>query len=55
MVGLDEASRQEGAFGGLDILVNNAVAVVLKPIIEGTAAEFDEVMRVNAKGAFFAC
>lgn len=39
-------------FGGLDILVANAGRSVNKPVIETTAADWDEVMSVNARGAF---
>lgn len=41
-------------FGGLDILVNNAVLPVLKPIAEVTEAEFDAMFNVNVKAIFFA-
>ncbi|KAA2255206.1 SDR family oxidoreductase [Solihabitans fulvus] len=41
-------------FGGLDILVNNAVLPVLKPIAEVTEEEFDRSFRVNARAPFFA-
>jgi cyclopentanol dehydrogenase len=40
-------------FGKLDILVNNAAIVIPRvPIEERTAAEWDRVMAVNAKGVF---
>lgn len=39
-------------FGGLDILVANAGRSVNKPVTETTAADWDEVMSVNARGAF---
>lgn len=48
-------SRAEDAFGGFDILVNNAVQAVLKPIAEVTEDEFDRSMAVNAKATFFLC
>ncbi|MEV0916635.1 SDR family oxidoreductase [Streptomyces sp. NPDC049967] len=41
-------------FGGLDILVNNAVVPVLKPMAEVTEEEFDRSFRVNARAPFFA-
>jgi 3-oxoacyl-[acyl-carrier protein] reductase len=41
-------------FGGLDILVNNAVLPVLKPMAEVTEEEFDRSFRVNARAPFFA-
>ena len=40
-------------YGRLDILVNNAAIVIPRvPIEERTAAEWDRVMAVNAKGVF---
>lgn len=41
------------AFGRIDVLVNNAGFIVVKPSIEMTEAEFDQVADVNFKGAFF--
>ena len=41
-------------FGGIDILVNNAVMPVLKPIVEVTEEEFDAMFNVNVKSIFFA-
>lgn len=40
------------AFGGLDVLVNNAGRALNKPVTETTAADWDAVMAVNARGAF---
>ncbi|MEM6632594.1 MAG: SDR family oxidoreductase [Bacteroidota bacterium] len=42
------------AFGGIDILVNNAVMPILKPIAEVTEEEFDAMFSVNVKSIFFA-
>ncbi|MBB5850277.1 SDR family NAD(P)-dependent oxidoreductase [Amycolatopsis umgeniensis] len=39
-------------FGGVDILVGNAGRSVNKPITETTAADWDELMSVNARGTF---
>ncbi|GGP85994.1 SDR family NAD(P)-dependent oxidoreductase [Saccharothrix coeruleofusca] len=39
-------------FGGLDILVGNAGRSVNKPITETTAADWDELMSINARGVF---
>jgi NAD(P)-dependent dehydrogenase (short-subunit alcohol dehydrogenase family) len=39
-------------FGGLDILVSNAGRSVNKPIVETTASDWDELMAINARGAF---
>ncbi|MEU5088928.1 SDR family oxidoreductase [Streptomyces sp. NPDC021356] len=41
------------ALGGLDILVNNAGRTLNKPVTETTAEDWDSVMAVNARGAFF--
>jgi len=41
------------AFGGLDILVNNAGRTLNKPVTQTTAQDWDSVMDVNARGAFF--
>ena len=41
------------AFGGLDVLVNNAGANLRKLAIEVTAAEWREVMEINVTGTFF--
>ncbi|MFI5729367.1 SDR family NAD(P)-dependent oxidoreductase [Kribbella sp. NPDC051587] len=39
-------------FGGLDILVANAGRSVNKPITQTTAADWDELLAVNARGVF---
>jgi len=49
---LFEAAK--AAFGGIDILINNAVLPVLKPIAEVTEQEFDAMFNVNVKSIFFA-
>lgn len=41
-------------YGRLDILVNNAGVSVVKPIHEHTSAEWDRVMTVNLKAAYWA-
>jgi NAD(P)-dependent dehydrogenase (short-subunit alcohol dehydrogenase family) len=41
------------AFGGLDVLVNNAGANLRKLAVEVTAAEWREVMEINVTGTFF--
>lgn len=41
-------------FGRLDILVNNAGMALLKPLVETTEQEFDDIFALNAKGAYFA-
>ncbi|MER5432236.1 SDR family oxidoreductase [Streptomyces sp. NPDC002588] len=39
-------------FSRLDILVNNAGIAVSKPIVDTTARDWDDVLGVNARGAF---
>jgi NAD(P)-dependent dehydrogenase (short-subunit alcohol dehydrogenase family) len=41
------------AFGGLDALVNNAGVPLTRPAVEVSEAEWDEVIGVNLRGAFF--
>jgi NAD(P)-dependent dehydrogenase (short-subunit alcohol dehydrogenase family) len=41
------------AFGRIDILVNNAGRTLHKPAVEVTWAEWDDVMSINLKGAYF--
>ena len=42
----------ETAFGGFDVLVNNAGVMQLKPIAETDDATFDRMMDVNLRGTF---
>jgi len=39
--------------GGVDILVNNAAAFDLAPIVEVTEKSYDKIFAVNVKGLFF--
>jgi NAD(P)-dependent dehydrogenase (short-subunit alcohol dehydrogenase family) len=41
------------AFGGLDALVNNAGVPLTRPAMDVSEAEWDEVVGVNLRGAFF--
>ncbi len=41
------------ALGGLDVLVNNAGAALIKPAIEVTWEDWDTVVDANLKGTFF--
>ncbi len=41
-------------FGAIDILVNNAGYGLFKPVVEMTAEEFDDLLRVNLHGVFLA-
>jgi NAD(P)-dependent dehydrogenase (short-subunit alcohol dehydrogenase family) len=40
-------------FGGIDIAVNTVGKVLKKPIVETTEAEYDDMMAINAKTAYF--
>lgn len=42
-------------FKHVDILVNNAGVSLEKTVAETTESDYDSVMNVNAKGAFFVC
>lgn len=52
VVALVEAAVKE--FGTVDVLVNNAGVETHAPFWEVTEADYDHVMNVNVKGAFFA-
>lgn len=50
------AALFEGAraqLGGIDVAINTVGKVLRKPIVETSEAEFDEMMAVNAKSAYF--
>jgi dihydroanticapsin dehydrogenase len=58
-VGVEETARQFTAmamqsFGRIDVLVNNAGVSVVKPLHEHTPEEWDRVMNVNVKAAYWA-
>ena len=50
--GFDAAAAH---FGGIDILVNNAAVTPHRSLWDITTAEWDEVMAVNLRGAFYGC
>ncbi len=43
-----------GAFGRIDVLVNNAGIAVIKPLHEHTPDEWDRVMNINVKSIYWA-
>ena len=43
----------EGELGRIDVLVNNSGTSVAKPVLEHTEQDWDAVVDVNLKGAFF--
>lgn len=45
----------DGAFGGLDVLVNNAGISANKPTLELSLAEWRQAMDVNVTGVFLCC
>jgi NAD(P)-dependent dehydrogenase (short-subunit alcohol dehydrogenase family) len=40
------------AFGGVDILINNAAVAIKKPLLEYDPADWDRQMQVNVRGVF---
>ncbi len=44
--------RAEDAFGGVDVLVNNAGVMKLAPLAQADDALFDETIAINLKGVF---
>ncbi len=47
--------RAGEAFGGLDIVVNNAAVAFMKPLADFRDEEFERVFSVNTRGAFCCC
>jgi len=43
------------AFGGIDLLVNNAAKILQRPTIEMTTAEFEEIMLNNCTSVVICC
>jgi NAD(P)-dependent dehydrogenase (short-subunit alcohol dehydrogenase family) len=41
------------AFGGVDVLVNNAGRALIKPVVDVNWADWDDVVNTNLKGAYF--
>ncbi len=44
--------RAEAAFGGIDVLVNNAGTMQIAPLAEATDAQFDTQIGINLRGTF---
>jgi len=49
------AAQMQARWGVAQILVNNAVLTVAKPVLDITPDEFDAVMAVNLRGVFIGC
>src|SRR4051794_29018814 len=45
--------KAAAALGDIDLLVNNAGRALLKPVVDVTGDEWDDVIDINLKGAFF--
>lgn len=43
------------SFGRLDVLVNNAGIMIVKPLFEHTEADWDRIFAINFKSVFFGC
>lgn len=53
---VQEAVHQTaGTFGGLDVLVNNAGALLIRDIVDTDVQDWDAIVDVNLKGTFFFC
>lgn len=43
------------AWGSVEVLVNNAVVTIVRPVLDISPDEFDAVMQVNLRGTFIGC
>jgi len=48
----DGFAAARSALGEIDLLVNNAARALIKPVVDVTAAEWDDLMDTNLRGAF---
>ncbi len=46
-------AQEREALGGIDVLVNNAGRALLKPVVDVSWADWDDVIDINLKGAYF--
>jgi NAD(P)-dependent dehydrogenase (short-subunit alcohol dehydrogenase family) len=51
----DLARRVHEAWGGIDVWVNNAARLFLKPLVETTDDEWHGLLRANLHGYFYGC
>ncbi|MFL6014333.1 MAG: SDR family NAD(P)-dependent oxidoreductase [Gaiellaceae bacterium] len=49
------ARRVEEAWGGIDVWVNNAARLFLKPLVETSDEEWHGLLRANLHGYFYGC
>jgi len=47
--------RTKKEFGGLDILINNAVLVIKGKLVDFSTDDYDKIMNINLKGVFVCC
>jgi len=50
---LEDAMRAADAFGGVDVMVNNAGVLAKQALVDATEADFERLMGVNVKGVYF--
>ncbi|MCS5596860.1 MAG: NAD(P)-dependent oxidoreductase [Alphaproteobacteria bacterium] len=50
---LAAAEKAANHFGGIDVVINNASAIKLKPSADVSGKDFDLMLDVNARGTFF--
>lgn len=48
-------AQMNGRWGSTEILVNNAVVTIVRPVLEIAPDEFDAVLAVNLRGTFVGC
>jgi NAD(P)-dependent dehydrogenase (short-subunit alcohol dehydrogenase family) len=51
----DLARRVQEAWGGIDVWVNNAARLFLKPLVETSDGEWHGLLRANLHGYFYGC
>jgi len=49
----DAYAAARAGLGGIDLLVNNAGRALMRPVTEVTWADWDDVLAINLKGAYF--
>jgi len=49
------AADLHARYGHIDVLINNAGVIIVKPIEQTSVAEFDRVLAINLRGVFLYC